>query len=148
MAHTVTVTDRRNICHFILNGVTAAYSDVTITLCMQFGQADLQNKEGPVTVGVSMLTSYEKMGVLEMTCTGGCTCKQTMYNTCEPLMHWSEIRWAFQQVQVNALHCQVANSTTFASLSCYDVNFQERCRLHNVQNWLTAPNNAYCCQRG
>ena len=68
---------------------------------MQFGHEEVDRTDDSVSVGISMLTSYENMGVLEVTCGGGCECKKTLYNTCEPLMHWSPIRWAFQQVKVS-----------------------------------------------
>lgn len=69
----------------------------------QFDHGDYKNGEESVVVGVSLLTSYEHMGMLNVACKEGCTCNGTSFDTCNPNMAWSEARWAFVHIKVAPL---------------------------------------------
>ena len=68
---------------------------------VQFDHSEYKNLEDSMVVGVSLLTSYEHMGTLEMACYKGCTCNSSIFDTCNPNMAWSEVRWAFHPVKVS-----------------------------------------------
>ena len=54
-------------------------------------------------MGISLLTSYEHMGMLDVACSQGCTCNSSAFDTCNPNMAWSEVRWAFHPIQVGKI---------------------------------------------
>lgn len=68
---------------------------------VQFDNSEYKNFEDSMVVGVSLLTSYEHMGTLEVACYKGCTCNSSVFDACNPNMAWSEVRWAFHPVKVS-----------------------------------------------
>lgn len=67
---------------------------------LQFDHASYKNHEDSLVVGISLLTRYEHMGMLDVACSQGCTCNSSAFDTCNPNMAWSEVRWAFHPIQV------------------------------------------------
>lgn len=81
-------------------GFRSTYSGDYMTLKVDHSIYDKYNDT--LVVGFSLLTSYEKMGMLEVSCWEGCTCATRSYETCNTDISWSEARWAFIETQVTS----------------------------------------------
>ena len=103
---------------------------------VQFNHSEYKNLEDSMVVGVSLLTSYEHMGTLEMACYKGCTCNSSIYDTCNPNMAWSEVRWAFHPVKVSFASSRGSKGLKTCVLASPGLVLANFAKLH-PSRWIT-----------